>query len=360
MARNYELERQGQIDFFQNYGIPYEEDNSILVDNTDGVYNGNILEFKLSINNLNKVLFQAIKYLSRMRIKGESIPANILLITMKALDIVDNEVIEVADVTVKKAYKTASKLYPKVSFEDEDLFNVHCGKDGYISQGVKVRVKSYYNENMIGYLEADSFQIDANVRNITRFALYNGNGCYLTKENYLTTIPLWAAKFLPQDKWYYKDIHATTSDGGTKYTKDEDFLKSCLIYACLSNQNKCLSMKIDGKVYKNELCFDNGSLLSKEIKKYTLNDFDKKLIEQWNEVLAWAKKADNYNPEYSYGIYQIEKELDTYTETEKVNKKQKEYDYPELHGNLETLRNLLKEYYYVHIMKKMFDYELIK
>lgn len=59
-------------------------------------------------------------------------------------------------------------------------------------------------------------------------------------------------------------------------------------------------------------------------------------------------------------IYQIEKEIDTYTETEKVNKKQKEYDYPELHGNLETLRNLLKEYYYVHIMKKMFDYELIK
>ncbi|MBE6010144.1 MAG: hypothetical protein E7236_05775 [Lachnospiraceae bacterium] len=78
----YTIEREGQMEFFDNYGIPYEDDNSILVDNTDGVYNGNILEFKLNINNLNKTLFQAIKYLSRMRIKGESVPATILLVSL--------------------------------------------------------------------------------------------------------------------------------------------------------------------------------------------------------------------------------------------------------------------------------------
>lgn len=80
----YETEREGQMEFFDNYGIPYNDDASILVDNTDGVYNGNIIEFKLSINNLNKVLFQAIKYLSRMRMKGESVPATILLIDLNA------------------------------------------------------------------------------------------------------------------------------------------------------------------------------------------------------------------------------------------------------------------------------------
>lgn len=80
----YINEREGQIDFFDNYRIPYGDDNSILVDNTDGVYHGNILEFKLNINNTGKVLFQAIKYLSRMRIKGESIPARILLIDLNA------------------------------------------------------------------------------------------------------------------------------------------------------------------------------------------------------------------------------------------------------------------------------------
>ena len=53
----YETEREGQMEFFYNYGIPHNDDTSILVDNTDGVYNGNIFEFKLNINNLNKTLF---------------------------------------------------------------------------------------------------------------------------------------------------------------------------------------------------------------------------------------------------------------------------------------------------------------
>lgn len=80
----YKIEREGQIEFFNNFGIPYDDDASILIDNTDGVYNGNIFEFKLNISNLSKTLFQAIKYLSKMRIKGESVPATILLIDLNA------------------------------------------------------------------------------------------------------------------------------------------------------------------------------------------------------------------------------------------------------------------------------------
>ena len=60
---NFKTEREGQIAFFENYGIDYKNE-TVLIDYTDGVYNGNILEFKLNINELNKVLFQAIKYLS--------------------------------------------------------------------------------------------------------------------------------------------------------------------------------------------------------------------------------------------------------------------------------------------------------
>ena len=82
MKEQYNIERDGQIKFFENYQIPYQSDNSILIDNTDGVYNGCLLEFKLHIANPNKVLFQAIKYLSKMRIKGESVPATIILISL--------------------------------------------------------------------------------------------------------------------------------------------------------------------------------------------------------------------------------------------------------------------------------------
>ena len=83
--KKYEIEREGQLDFFDNYiklvdnTLNYED---ILGDNTDGVINGNILEFKLNVNNLNAVLFQTIKYLSAFRIKGREIPANIILISL--------------------------------------------------------------------------------------------------------------------------------------------------------------------------------------------------------------------------------------------------------------------------------------
>lgn len=82
MEKLYKTEKEGQIDFFNNYGIPWQESDGVLVENCDGVYNGVLFEFKLNINDLNKTLFQAIKYLSRMRVHGESVPATILLVSL--------------------------------------------------------------------------------------------------------------------------------------------------------------------------------------------------------------------------------------------------------------------------------------
>lgn len=81
----YIFELDGQLDFYKTYLPRVDKSLSIeqiQTDYTDGVLNGNLLEFKLNINDLNNVLFQAIKYLSSMRIKGKSIPANILLISL--------------------------------------------------------------------------------------------------------------------------------------------------------------------------------------------------------------------------------------------------------------------------------------
>lgn len=69
----YTDERQGQLELFDNYGIKYE-DEPVLIDNTDGVYNGLLFEFKLQINDVSAVLLQTVKYLSRLRINGESVP----------------------------------------------------------------------------------------------------------------------------------------------------------------------------------------------------------------------------------------------------------------------------------------------
>ena len=76
---NFLFEREGQIQFFADFGIDADVE---LTHNTDGVYKGTLFEFKLTISDINKVLFQAIKYLSHRRIKGEPVPAQVLLVAL--------------------------------------------------------------------------------------------------------------------------------------------------------------------------------------------------------------------------------------------------------------------------------------
>ena len=81
----YLTEREGQIDFYNTVlprVSPDKRLEDILSDNNDGVLNGNLLEFKLNVNDLNAVLFQCIKYLSALRVKGKPVPAGIHIIDL--------------------------------------------------------------------------------------------------------------------------------------------------------------------------------------------------------------------------------------------------------------------------------------
>ena len=85
MPNHFSNEVDGQLKFYQDY-IPLVDKtlktDDILTDYTDGIVNGNLIEFKVVINDINSVLFQAIKYLSARRIKGKEIPKNILLVSL--------------------------------------------------------------------------------------------------------------------------------------------------------------------------------------------------------------------------------------------------------------------------------------
>ena len=74
-------EREGQENFYE---LLTKIDGTVptIDSNTDGVIRGTILEFKLNIQNINSVLFQCIKYLSRMRNNGRDIPSQILCISL--------------------------------------------------------------------------------------------------------------------------------------------------------------------------------------------------------------------------------------------------------------------------------------
>lgn len=83
--KKYDSELQGQVEFLQKY-LPRVDSKLSIKDiqqvNSDGVIRGNLIEFKILIENLNVVLSQAIKYLSSMRVKGKPVPANIILISL--------------------------------------------------------------------------------------------------------------------------------------------------------------------------------------------------------------------------------------------------------------------------------------
>ena len=80
----------------------------------------------------------------------------------------------------------------------------------------------------------------------------------------------------------------------------------------------------DSKFYSNDLCLDtsNGdTIASLDIKKLKMNEKELALINQWESVISWAKQTDNYNPQLTYGVYQIFAELNTFYKDENTNKK---------------------------------------
>ena len=288
---------------------------------------------------------------------------------LPAFDIMNDTPVDIGKtITVKKVYNPISLLATNTKESGDIETNVVCNSDGTPERYTRVKGRvPVYNDNIIAYMYTNAFPINAINRALVRCNWKPGQvksmGCHLRADGYLTKLPLWVAKMFYQDEWYEKEVYYSTSDGGDAYTHDDNFLKSCLIYTCLSNQNKCLSFDgSDGRRYQNELCFEDNALAFKDLYKYKhtigLDKDEEELINLWFTILSEAKTTVNYNPEFNYGVYSITKELNTYKEAGKG--KQRVYDYPELNGNLEVLRTKLKAYYKSHITAKMFAYELLK
>lgn len=116
----------------------------------------------------------------------------------------------------------------------------------------------------------------------------------------------------------------------------------------------------DERYYRNELCFDNDTLASVTLGGFKLDSDEEELMELWRKIFAEAQATDNYVSTYSYGVYQIGEELNTFRIEGTGRNKHKVYDYVDLNGDLDSLRENLKAYYRSHILDKMFEYELVK
>ena len=284
---------------------------------------------------------------------------------LKVFDINESKaLVFVKNLTVKKSHSTFEKVYDRRKFANETPNGLYCLGDGTEAVGKKCDGVSYLSNDIIAFAHINGYNLAPQNKYFTRLPLYDNRGTVVRKDVYLNYLPLWCAKMFPQEDWFDKDVFTTSYDGGDAYTKDKDFLKSCLIYTCLSNQNKCLSFNgSDGRYYRNELCFDktNGdTVASLDLKNMTLDEDEKKLMFLWKSILSEAKKTANYNSSLTYGVYQISRELNTSHKEGTGTSERIVYDYPELNSYLTSLRDNLKLYYKSHITAKMFKYELLK
>jgi hypothetical protein len=273
----------------------------------------------------------------------------------------DNEVIYSGEKIIKKVHSRINEYKDARNFDDDVESEVYCDLAG-VQSLTKTSKKSKWNKNIVGYLRATSYNLDANsvalTRTITFDALTQSYGFYIRSDNFIDKLPLFAAKLYPQKNWYERDVYFTTADGGDRYLKDKDFLKACFIFACLSQRNHCRSFKgSDGRFYKNELCFNKGTVASRTLKQYKLTGEEQDLIDAFAEVLAKAKSSKARNPKYTYGTYQIDEELNT---RHKNDNDEWIYDYPELNTAINSLKTKLAKYYEAVIQPKLFKYELLK
>ena len=281
-------------------------------------------------------------------------------IDVPVFDVENEKALFIKNIKIKQCKSTFKEFVSNIKKESDIQTHIFSKTDGYETTESKYKTHSLVGKDIIGYLVTQSFTMTANDTFLLRLSINtNKNTCqYLRSDNYLTKLPLFCAKMFPQDKWYEKDVYFTTADGGDRYTRDNDFLKSCLIYTCLSRYNKCLSFNgSDGRFYRNELCFHKDAIANVDLKKFKLDADEKELLEVWGRVLDKAEKTGKMVNSFTYGPYQIEQEINTFVKTEDGKNV---YDYPELNSELNTLKVLLKKYYTTHIREKMFEYELVK
>lgn len=304
-----------------------------------------------------------------------NVDKNITSIRITGYDILnDNKLSLPVELSVNRVFNFFStKYYNKESFADATYDGILIGLNGLeADSGVKKRIKPLYSKDMLGYLVADSVGFDNPDAKSSLLVAgrYNGNGCYIRKDDYLSKLPMFcASRYITYNReWTERARIMKSADGADKFFTDvksgklNQFLLKCLFFTCLEMQNHMRSFQgTDDRFYRNELCLDitNGeTLASKDLKNLKKNAKEKELFDIWETVFKWAQKTDNYNEKLTYGVYQIFAELNTISQDEETGESKP--DYPELNGTLKTLKQNLKEYYNSEIVPVLFEYQFLK
>ena len=275
-------------------------------------------------------------------------------------------------VTISRVYGTYQKMFDKRVFPDDRPTQDVQGYNGRPAKAsLQFTKNAITNPNIIANLiiagvDFSNPDLDSG---IVRVCFYGGKGFYLRDDTFINYLPIFAASRYVRynSHWTERGLVYKTSDGYERIQKDshtdhyQEFLTRCLIFTSLDAQNHNFSFEgVNGDYYRNELCLDTthgDTAASKLVDRTLMTDKDSiKLLTIWDELLEQAKQTDEYQEHLTYGVYQIDQELNKMIRT--GNKK--EAKYPELNTLLKTLRDEIKVYYNTHLLPVLFEYEYLK
>lgn len=299
--------------------------------------------------------------------------ANLDAFELPGYDIDDDGALQLAgDLRIARVHSMYSRMYyDKRSFADDTEDGVLLKHDGLLVEGQKQRIKPLFNKNMLGYMVADGPGFDNPDLHscLLSAGIYNGNGFYMRRDNYLEKLPMFcASRYINYNReWTERARIMKSGDGADRFNADvasgklDQWLRKCLLFTCVEMQNHMRTFTgSDGRFYRNELCIDttNGpTVASEDLKKLICSPAEQRILDQWKTLMDAVKQTDEYDPKLTYGVYQIFAEIDTSYKDDEGNTV---WNNIEVHSALQTLKTLVKEYYNTEIVPKLFEYEFLK
>ncbi len=303
------------------------------------------------------------------------------------IDDLDNTRIVQGTFDVKKICAPFSKKgFDKRKFDDDKVFDKNSNEGIWVDRksndvygrygnsllvpSKRISVNSTSNKNIIGYLRASgvTFEQEWSDTQLLSATAYNGHGFYLREDNFMEKLPLfaagWLTAYLEPKNWYWNGTIYRNGDFLEKYKQDLRFQQRVLFFTTFELQNKIKSF-VDhkGQLFFNELSYGKiknkkDTLAKKEIDKIRyFSSLETRILRRWEMILDEIRDTENFNSDFSYGLYQVDQDLNTSYKDDrgKIN-----FDYPDLNGDIKMMKTLVREYYITEVVPDLFKYEFVK
>lgn len=302
-------------------------------------------------------------------------------ITLEAFDIDNDIAVKDDNIVVKQVFSTFSDVYydNRTDLKDKKT-GIVCEIKGTISNKHPVGLTPLSNDNIIGYLVAYKNTFD-NPRYCSMLLIggvYNGHGFYLRNDNYVEKLPMFAASRYTDycNSWKVMSMIMKSGDQSARYEADVNsgildvFLFRCLFWTCMSHYPHMRSLyDSNGRLYLNQLCFDGNTLAKQKIDEFIAKGYKLTTEEQvlWDKMQALLLKVktectDEYRPDFLYGLYQIDEEINIKIPigAKSDGTPKMDWKYGDINNMIKDIKILAKKYYMDNLTDTLFKYEFLK